>query len=243
MKQFTFIILSLFVFITLHAQQNDSTRQDESSYQTIFHSSKDHKADISGFGAISLDFVQLDGNFAVMGGIDAAGLFNKSFFVGLYGRINPATNSYTYTFWDANDRTNYGVSQRALFGHGGLLVGGVFFANHPIHFGISGRFGVGGITMVDDYSYHPGPHPEIRNNDNPYSDPVFVASPQIDFEMNITHWFKFRLSAGYQFVSSSTIEVMYFDNIQKDMVKTELLNTSSYSSPTFSLGFVFGLFK
>ena len=39
--------------------------------------------------------------------------------------------------------------------------------------------------------------------------PVFVATPQVDLEMNITEWFKVRLSGSYQFVGDgkATYEV------------------------------------
>jgi hypothetical protein len=242
MKNLGLLVLTFLLFNASFAQTDSSTTAASSEFNTIFNSSGKGKVHVSGFGALNMDFTSLDNNFSVMGGLDLAALFNKSFFVGIYGRLNPAINQYTYTYYDANDRINYGVTQRAFFGHGGLLVGGVFFPNKPFHFGISGRFGVGRIKMVDNYSYHPGPHPE-REFYAPYSDPVFVLSPQVDFEMNITHWLKFRISAGYQYVSSNAIVVQYFDYTYNKMRESEILNTGDYSSPTLSIGFVFGMFN
>jgi hypothetical protein len=247
MRNLLLLITAVFTLNLTVYGQTDSLQTvaspTPSEFKTIFHPSGKGKIDITGFGALNMDFASLDNNFDVIGGLDLAVLFNKSFFVGAYGRMNPATNKYTYTYYNANDRVNQTVTQRALFGHGGLLVGGVFFPNNAFHFGISGRFGVGGISMVDDFSYRPGPHPERANYDSPYSDPVFVFSPQVDFEMNVTHWLKFRISAGYQYVAGTSVMSRYFDFTYNTFRETEILNTSDYSSPTVSMGFVFGIFK
>ncbi len=239
MKTLTLVLLSLFIF-NIAGAQSDSIAKKPSDYKTLFKTS-DKKTAVTGFGAINIDFGYTDNNLRVLPGLDLAALFNHSFFVGFYGRMMATSPSYDYTYYNKEDRKNIAVSQNALFGHGGLLVGGIFYANNPIHFGISGRFGFGGVALYDNYDYDKYNKDDYYYNDYPYSEPVFVFSPQADFEMNITNWFKFRLSAGYQYVSSYSVKYSTLEN--KAIIEKELLNTSSFSTPTVTLGFVFGWFK
>ena len=242
MKFILTIVFAAFFINATYAQQDTLSKKKSDEYKTIFKSSG-NKVKMSGFGALNIDFLNLDNNFSVTGGIDAGALFNRSFFVGLYGRINPASNSYTYSFNTNDPVSELSTTQNALFGHGGLLVGGVFFPNKPFHFGISGRFGGGGVTLINGFMHHPPFFYFGDDSYNPSSGFIWVFSPQIDFEMNITDWMKFRISAGYQLVQASSVVYYDYDKSSKEFVEKELLNTSSYSSPSISLGFVFGLFK
>ena len=242
MKPILSIIFTILLFNVSYAQHDTLSGIETNEYRTIFNSSG-NEVKVSGFAALNLDFLSLDNNFGITGGLDMGALFNRSFFFGIYGRINPASNTYTYSFEIDEPLSKVSTTQNALFGHGGLLVGAVFFPGKPFHLGISGRFGGGGISMVDHFVVRP---PFVHNYDdyyNPSSGFIWVFSPQIDFEMNITNWLKFRISAGYQLVQGSSVFYYDYDSSSKEFVEKELLNTSSYSSPTLSLGFVFGMFK
>ena len=138
--------------------------------------------------------------------------------------------------------TNIELTQRGVFAHGGLLIGYVFTPTKPIHLGFSARIGGGGITLIDDYSssYY-DPNYKYKYDDYPYAAPLLILSPQVDLEMNLTNWFKFRISAGYQYVNDASVKVKVMDGGK--IVEKEVFNASSYSTPTFSMGFVFGWFK
>lgn len=239
MKKLILLFASLLIISVAFAQEKDD-KQNESEYRTIFKSPA-NSVKVRGFGAVNIDFGYTNDNLRVLPGLDLAALFNRSFFVGIYGRIMGNAPYYTYTQYNIDMNKSLTVSQNTLFGHGGLLIGGVFFADKPIHFGISGRFGVGGVGLYDSYNHRRYEKPIYYDNYYPYSDPVFVFSPQADFEMNITNWFKFRLSAGYQYVGSSSVEYLGVEN--GIPVIKELFNTSEYSTPTVTLGLVFGFFN
>ena len=240
MKKIFFIIAAVLTLNTVFAQQNDSTNTND-ELKTIFGKSGD-KVKVSGFGAFNMDFGSIENNFGLMMGGEGAVLINRSFFIGFYGRGLITMPTYTYTYYNPKFSKNMDVSQRAILGHGGLLIGYVFNPTKPIHMGFSARIGAGGIGLVDDYSEnHYNSNSSYYYHEYPYIAPLFVLSPQVDLEMNLTNWFKFRISAGYQYVTDASVSVSRIED--KKIVESELFNTSGYNTPTFSLGFVFGWFK
>ena len=243
MKKLLLLSLTIIFFVGASAQ-TDTTKNKtnkESEFHTIFHSNSDNTK-ISGFMALNMDFGSINKDFGLLLGIDGAVLINRRFFIGFYGRGLTTMPTYEYSIYDKDSSSNITATHRGMFFHGGLLLGYVFLPEKPIHFGISTRIGAGGISLVEDYAYRPySPHNCSSNDNYPYIAPLFVLSPQIDVEMNITYWMKFRISAGYQYVSNSTLNVQRIVNGK--LMEYEVLNANDYSTPTFSLGFVFGWFK
>ncbi len=209
----------------------------EDDYKTLFGNS-DGSTDVSGFGTVSLDFGSVNGDFALFMGGEGAVLFNKSFYVGLYGRGLTTMPTYNYSRYSPSLGQNISYQQRAMFGHGGLLIGAILNPSQPFHLGFSTKIGMGGIGLFDDFSHGSAPS---QSSEYLALSPLFVFTPQVDLEINLTEWFKFRVSGGYQFVSN---EILNYQQIgDNGIIEKELLNSSDFSTPTFSLGFVFGWFK
>ncbi len=240
MKKIALIIISIFTINMAFAQQGRTNDSGE-ELKTIFGKSGD-KVKVSGFGAFNLDFGNIENNFGLMLGAEGAVLINRSFFVGFYGRGLTTLPFYTYSYYSSAYGDNIELTQRGMFGHGGLLIGYVFTPTKPVHLGFSARIGGGGVTLIDDYSssYY-DPNYSHKYYDYPYAAPLLVLSPQVDLEMNLTNWFKFRISAGYQYVNDASVNVNVMEGGK--IIEKEVFNTSSYSTPTFSMGFVFGWFK
>jgi hypothetical protein len=72
--------------------------------------------------------------------------------------------------------------------------------------------------------------------------PLMVITPQLDVEMNVNYWLKFRVAVGYQWVSNSSL-VYQYKQTDGTIIDKTLVNSSDLSSPYISLGFVFGWFK
>lgn len=208
----------------------------EDEFQTIFKGSNS-KTSISGFGAVTMDFGSINNEFGFQMGGEGAVLFNKSFFIGMYGKGLTTLPLYEFEQYSPLVGANVSYAKRAGFGHGGLLIGAIFQPQKPIHFGLSGKFGVGGVGLFDDYSNN------YYDQDNDFTSfgPFYVFTPQADLEMNIASWFKIRASLGYQIVTS--LEAKYQSLESGELVEKVLFNTSDFSTPTFSLGFVFGWFR
>ena len=240
MKLLLAVSIVLFLSIISIAQNVDST-EVKSEYKTIF-GKPGSKTKVSGFGTFSMDFMNVDQSFGLVMGGEGAVLINNSFYIGFYGRGLATMPLYSGTFYVDSLSANVNIDRRLVFGHGGLFVGFILSPDKPIHFGFNTKFGMGGVGLVEDFYSNNGNHNDYYYNDNSvYAHPVYVITPQIDVEMNIAYWFKFKLSAGYQFVSSQTMKY----NVLEDgkLIEKELFNTNKLSSPSISMGFVFGWFK
>ncbi|MCB2220420.1 MAG: hypothetical protein KQI35_08505 [Bacteroidetes bacterium] len=193
------------------------------------------KVNVSGFGAYTIGFSQVDGNLAVYNGGGGAVLLNQTVYFGLYGTglstrhyrknltmMDPVNNEISYTDLVTN------------FGHGGLWIGYIHESHKPVHFGASTKIGWGGINLTNDY---------YDNNYDTYdyysvaSDNVFVLTPQIEVEMNLLRWFKINAAAGYQIVTG--INSTYVDSNGEYQ---NYFESSDFNQPVFNLTFVFGGF-
>jgi len=239
MKNIALLVLGLFIFTVSNAQEKDSLKS-ETEYHTLF-GNKNGKTKVSGFGTFSMDFGNMNNDFGLMMGGEGAVLINRSIFIGFYGRGSATMPSFSYSYYSESLNKELSVNRKAAFGHGGLMFGAIFNPTKPIHFGFTIRIGGGGVSLINDYMKDMQSSHRYEYDDYPYVAPLFVMHPQLDLEMNLTNWMKFRVSGGYQYVSSASL--MYSTIENGSIVKKELFNTNIFSTPTLSLGFVFGWFK
>lgn len=164
----------ILILATIIAISQIALSQDE-GIQTVF-GNKELK--ISGFGGPFMTFGSFDNEFAhMMGG--GGGVILNNFFVGGYG-LGMTTN-IPYK----NDAI-YNVD----FGHGGFWLGYNFFSNRVIHPVIHVQLGWGGISK--DYDDENQSHLDTDH------DAVFVVSPSIELETNITNFFKIGIGGNYR---------------------------------------------
>ena len=104
------------------------------------------------------------------------------------------------------------------FHHGGLWTGYIFKPNKLVHLNVSSKFGWGYIHVND----------KINPEDVVVRDNVFTVTPQVEGEINIAYWMRINAALGYRYVNG--INNPYF-------------NGNDFSSPTFSVSFLFGWFK
>ncbi len=237
-----FIFISFFIIQNVNAQNNGSTKNETTEYKTIFKNSN-NKTKISGFGAINIDLGSVSNNTSLNLGLDIAVLMNRSFYFGIYARTLLSFPEYNFDYYNSDTNINLAVSSRGIFAHGGMIIGANFFPNKPVHFGLSTKIGGGAFGIIEnDGKYHNYDRNRNYYNNNPWSmAPLLVITPQLDIEMNINYWFKFRLSAGYQWVSNSSLNYQYLEN--GNIIDKTLISSSDLSSPYLSLGLVFGWFK
>lgn len=243
MKKLTIVLITLLFFTvnpSLKAQNKDSLNSKTSEYATVFQNNKE-KPSVSGFGAINMDFGSIKDNIGFNTGLDLAVLMNKSFYFGLYGRALLSFPEYDFEYYNSDTNTNLSANTHGFFTHGGIIIGGIFYPNKPIHFGLSTKIGGGAFGMVNTNDKY---HYEKNNNykDSWIMGPVMVITPQLDVEMNINYWFKLRLGVGYQWVSNSSLDYQYMD-ANGSIIDKKLISSSDLSSPYISLGLVFGWFK
>lgn len=181
---------------------------------------------ISGFGAFFNEFSSVQNDFAVSNGGGGAVIFNQKFYFGGYGMGLSTIHERPDL-----DSIISGVSDsRISFGHGGLWLGYIHNSHKAVHFSVSSKFGWGQIAIYDKYyDYHDREEYYARDN-------VFVITPQIEMEMNLTPWFKMNIGAGYRYVAG--IDKAYILSNQK----TNYYESNDFSSPTANISLLFGGF-
>ena len=158
---------------------------------------------IGGFGGPYIEIGSINGQVgADVGGGGA--LMLDEFFFGGYGQ----GTSYP-------DATINGIDRNIKFSHGGLWFGYVQNQYKILHLFTSLKLGWG--------------RSRLRSEDEPdESDRVFVLTPEVAIEVNLTDFFKLSLGGGYRFVSGVS--------------KLQALDNSDFSSPVGILTFRFGGF-
>jgi hypothetical protein len=193
------ITLGLLVFMTC------AIMAQEKEYRTIFDN---QELRISGMGGPFMQFTSVAGEFGHMMGGGGAVLLNDFYFGGYGLGLTNAIPDYV------NDNTN----DRLTLGHGGFWIGYSLFGDKPIHLSISSLIGWGefGIMQYDGY------YPFIR-------DKIFVLSPTIEVELNLTRYFRIGAGATYNIYT-------LVDENQHGYTSSDL------SSPGGFLSFKFGWF-
>jgi hypothetical protein len=145
----------------------------EKEFKTVFDN---RDVRISGMGGPFMQFTSVAGEFGhMMGGGGAVLLSN--FFFGGYGL--GLTNAIP-------DYVNQNPSDRLTLGHGGFWLGYTLFGDRSIHFNFSSLIGWGEFGVMQEY----GTYPFVR-------DKIFVLSPTVEVELNLTRYFRIGAGASY----------------------------------------------
>jgi hypothetical protein len=202
-KGIIFLIFSSFLLIT-----NQLFSQSDEEPQVLLGSGL---TSISGFGGFLMDFSQINGKTAVSTGGGGAALFNQVFYFGGYG----LGNNSQFEYINPEDSL---VNADLRFGHGGFWLGIITNPKKLVHFNFSTKLGWGNISLTErEYTFR-----TILN------DKVFVAIPQVEAELNITHWFRINGGVGYRLVTG---------------VNNSEFSPKDFNSPEFALSFLFGWFR
>ncbi len=246
MRRFTYLLIfsACLILFNLQSFGQADSNITKPKYRTLFNNNGQEPA-VSGMFAFHLDLGQYKNSLTNtsqpslnLGG-EMAVILNKVFYMGFYGRGMVSFPEKTFSAYNLDSSKNYEFSTNAFFGHGGMVFGGIVMPNSPIHLALSMKIGGGDYTLVNDgFNFNSD---EYFNNSWSIA-PVLVLTPQVDVEMNITHWFRFKLGAGYQWVSSAN-KTVEFKDANNQIVNKEIMNTKELNNLYFSVGFVFGWFK
>lgn len=162
-------------------------------------------------GVFGSPFVEV-GNINGQMGSDVGGggaLVMQYLFVGGYGM---GTDYPNYTIPTGENSGNYDLK----FGHGGFWLGLAPGTHKLIHPYASLRLGWGKARMRQD-------------GDDIFKDRIFVTTPELGFEINISNFFRLAFTGGYRWVNGiSTLPG---------------LDNNNFSSPVGVLTFRFGSFE
>lgn len=209
------LLILMFVCVSLNAQDTKET-------QYLFQKGN---VSISGFGGFTTEFSSIQNEFAVLTGGGGAAIFNQKFFFGGYGMGLSTKHNRNDLDSIINVKDN-----RISFGHGGFWIGYLHNSYKAVHLSTSAKIGWGQISLYDEYYDYKDPD-EYLAKDN-----VFVLTPQLEVELNLTSWFKINFAGGYRLVSGADKSYI-FNGISKNYY-----NSSDFSGPVANISFLFGGF-
>lgn len=182
MKNIKYVYLLYFFFtgFFIKAQERPTTLFDKINTEDV---------QITGFGGPILEWSQINGDltFAVGGG---GAVMLNNLFIGGYGI--GVTNHPRKNIQNENLYFH--------FGHGGFWVGYELNPKKLVHLTISSKFGWGNASLS---------RRQFQNTDAYnflYEDRVFVWTPEIGAEANITNFLKVGFTGGYRLVSGFDLE-------------------------------------
>ncbi|WP_250630203.1 hypothetical protein [Rhodoflexus caldus] len=161
---------------------------------------------VSGFGAPIVEFSSINNQFTVSTGGGGAVLLNQKFFFGGYG------------LGRSNSVKAKNPDQKIGLGHGGFWLGYNFNPHKLLHITASAKMGWGNVSLYDN---------DFNARQNFGSDNVYVVTPEVGAEINITGFMKIAVAGGYRMVNG---------------VAVDGYNNADFSSPTASVSFKFGFF-
>jgi len=188
----------------VYAQDDVEQKGKKDQMQTLFG----FDAKITGYGSLDSKFTRLNNKDAVIIGGHGGVIFNSYFYFGLgaYGLVT--TNQLQGSFPEE--------SLNMKMGYSGLMMGFNIMPKNVIHFSIPLFIGVGNLVLEQRDVF-------IENS------AFLLFEPALHLELNVVHFMKIGLGAGYRMVQST--------NLRNSLTDDDL----SYWTGNFSL--IFGKFK
>jgi hypothetical protein len=154
-------------------------------HETIFGSARV----VGGFGGPIIEFgLSNDIGNAIGGG---GGIVINNFFFGGYGM-----GTVDFEALIDDELTEIGL------GHGGFWLGSTYRPHKVLHLYGSARIGWGAIEIPVD-------QPDVRFEE---LDKVFVVTPELGVELNVTRWFRLGATVGYRILQGANEANGYTNN-------------------------------
>jgi hypothetical protein len=187
MKNLFVLMLVLSFSAAAFSQQNDENGNPREMKTLLGHNNA-----VGGYGAITMQYSQLDDRDAFIFGVRGAVIMGHMVGIGLAG--NGFFNDRHY---DAITGTNIHLAG----GYGGFFFEPIIFPNYPVHVSFPFTIGGGGVgvTSTDDNNWNYHFHSEA-------SDAFMVIEPGMEIELNITHFFRFCIGASYRYTTDVHID-------------------------------------
>jgi hypothetical protein len=191
---------------------------------------------LTGFGNTNSQLSLIDSKLAHFSGLSGAFLLNYQYYIGAYSyslnTVHKWNDIYPSNYHPVDNPSDpLYVNSKLCFNHGGLMLG--YIHNHTSiwHPTFDVKIGGGRIALVDENF-------SISDFDEHHADWVGVLTPEVGIEVNVTRWFKARISAGYSYVFS--VDKTYYTDMDGNV--NRLFSEKQFSSPFAALSFHFGSF-
>jgi hypothetical protein len=185
----TLIICASLLIPSLNAQNETDYSNDE--FKTLFG---DGNVSHGGYGALTINYSQIDGKDAMVMGARGAWIIGHSFALGFGG--SGFINDYSF-----NPNIAGGRNVNLAGGYGGLLMEPIIFAKFPVHISIPILVGAGGIAYTSTFNPYPYDYEDF---DLFVEDATgyFLVEPGIELEINVVRFFRLAIGGYYRFTSN-----------------------------------------
>lgn len=192
MKKTGIFICILLFGLNVFAQD----KGDEREYKTLFGG--EHITH-GGYGALTVNYTQVDGVDAVLVGVKGAWIINHGIGIGIAG--SGFANDMEF------EKTLGGNTKDYLLvgGYGGLLIEPIIGSFKPVHLAIPVIIGAGGATYIDDF-WNPFNDPDFHEYNRIDSDAFFVIEPGIEIELNMVKFMRLSIGGYYRYTSGLNLE-------------------------------------
>lgn len=198
-----FAVLSAFLFLPLVAAAQDAT---------LINGDVEH----GGYAGIVTKVTPINGEAAVMLGLEGAWTIDNSMYVGVQG-VGIVNNI------EADKLQPNGKPYLMWINEAGGRIGYIHNDEDMIHFSAGALIGAGSIQLADRYPWRDPSRVETLGDQDYY----FLVEPEVAAELNITSWMRAKVAGSYRFVTG---------------VETEGIENSDVSGPAGSFTVMFGSF-
>lgn len=173
------------VFPAVRAQETDQVNNE---FKTLFG---DGRASHGGYGALSIEYSQINSLDAILIGAEGAWVVGHWFALGLAGK--GFLNDYTF-----NPAINADVN--LVGGYGGLLIEPIVLPKFPVHISVPLLIGAGGISYTSTFNPRPYDYEDFELFVEDAAG-YFVVEPGIEIEFNVVRFFRLAVGGYYRFTS------------------------------------------
>ena len=186
MKKYLAIISLILILPGVQAQEENN------EFKTLFG---DKNISHGGYGAVSVNYSQIDGKDAIVIGGRGAWVIGHGIAVGFAG--SGFLNDYHY-----NPNLAGGKNVNLAGGYGGLLIEPILFPKFPVHISIPLVAGVGGVAYTTSFDPYDWDDPQYFVEE---ASSFLVFEPGVELEFNIVRFFRLAIGGYYRLTSDITL--------------------------------------
>lgn len=216
MKKAVFVLIAL-ITVTMGMAQEDKSRTEQ-EFKTIFNGNRNNNKVVhGGYGAILMNYTQIDNKDAFLAGIRGMWLINHGIGIGIGGYGFASEIKF-----DQHNNNTYDDGYSLAGGYGGLVIEPIIAAKSPVHVSFPVLIGAGGIASIQEqWSPYPVYDNEYYSED---ASAYFVIEPGVEVEFNMVKFFRVAVGGYYRFTSD--VDLLTWDGSQYETISPDLSGLS-----------------